>query len=271
MSTYDLYNLDCLEGLRNLDDCSVDMILTSPPYDNLRDYNGYVFDFHSIAKELSRVLKDGGVIVWVVGDSVKNGSESLSSFKQCIYFVEECGLKLTDTMIYRKLNYLPQNKKRYEQEFEYMFVFVKGKIKTFNPIMIPCKYAGVEAWGESSFYKDSSGELKGSKRVVIKDEKIKGNIFEYRVGSTERKKRKSKIKHPAVFPLDLARDMITSFSNEGDLVLDPFSGSGTTCIACLELGRKFKGYEISKDYYDSSIEEIKNFIENLNKKTIDKN
>lgn len=260
--SYNLYNSDCLLGLKNVIDNSVDMILTSPPYDNLRAYRGYNFDFENIALELSRVLKDGGALVWVVNDSVKNGSESLSSFKQALYFVEVCGLNLSDTMIYRKLNYMPQNKNRYEQEYEYMFLFTKGKLATFNPIRIPCKYAGVSGWGNSSYYKSDSGELKGHKKVVIGDDKIKGNIFEYRVGSTERKKRKgvSKVKHPAVFPLDLARDMISSFSNIGDLILDPFSGSGTSCLASLELDRNFLGFEISKDYYENSLLDIEFYL-----------
>lgn len=260
---YTLKNMDCLLGLKELESESVSMVLTSPPYDDLRKYKEYEFNFPEIAKELSRVLKVGGAIIWVVGDKTHNGSESLTSFKQAIYFVEECGLKLHDTMIYRKLNYMPQSKKRYEQEFEYMFCFVKGKINTFNALRIPCKYAGVEYWGENSEYDKGTDNLKKRNKGIIKEDKIKGNIFEYRVGSTERKKRGLEMSHSAIFPMDLAIDMISSFSNKGDLVLDCFSGSGTTCIASLELDRKFIGFEIAKEYYEDSLKEINKVIDKL--------
>lgn len=267
---YDLENCNCLDGLRNLESNSVDMILTSPPYDNLRSYQGYDFDFECIASELSRVLKDGGVIIWVTGDQVIKGSESLSSFKQAIYFVENCGLKLHDTMIYRKLNYMPQSKKRYEQEFEFMFCFVKGKIETFNGIRIPSKYAGVEYWGVNSEYEKGTDKIKKRKKGRINETKLHGNIFEYRVGSIERKKRGMEMIHSAIFPMDLALDMISTFSNEGDLILDPFSGSATSCLACMELGRRFKGYEISEKYYKDSLLEIENYIMKLDNRKEDK-
>lgn len=144
---------DCKEELKNINDNYVDLTITSPPYDNLRKYNGYEFDFENIAKEIYRVTKDGGVLIWIVADSTKNGSESGTSFKQALYF-KEIGFNLHDTMIYKKINYVPLNHNRYEQEFEYMFCFSKGKPKTFNPIKIPCKYAGQENWGKPTYYKD---------------------------------------------------------------------------------------------------------------------
>lgn len=241
-----------LDLIKNIETASIDMILTSPPYDNLRNYNNSLnwdFDiFKDLAKELWRVLKDGGVIIWVVGDKTSNGSETGTSFKQALYF-NEIGFKIYDTMIYRKLNYMPLTHKRYEQEFEYMFCFSKGKPKTFNPIMEKCKYAGTKAGGQ--LYK-TSDDTTTDVRYIVKDEKIKGNIFEYHTGQAYT----GKYKHPAMFPLDLALDQIKSWTNENDLVLDPFMGSGTTGVACKELNRNFIGMEIVDKYYDIACERI---------------
>ena len=145
-----IYNENCLDTMARMNDNFIDLTVTSPPYDNLRTYNGYSFDFESITKELYRVTKQGGVVVWVVGDATIKGSETGTSFKQALYF-KECGFNLHDTMIYRKQNYIPLTHKRYEQEFEYMFVFSKGKPKTFNPIMIECKTKGSKTKGRT-FY-----------------------------------------------------------------------------------------------------------------------
>jgi site-specific DNA-methyltransferase (adenine-specific) len=239
--------------MNQLPDGSVDLTVTSPPYDDLRKYNGYSFNFEKVAKELYRVTKDGGVVVWVVGDKTNKGSETGTSFKQALYF-KEIGFNLHDTMIYRKLNYTPLTHNRYEQEWEYMFVFSKGKPKTFNPIKIPTKYGGQETWGKSSYYKTDDGTLTERPKVVVNDMKIKGNIFEYRTGSTQT----GKIKHPAMFPEKLAEDHIISWSNEGDIVLDPFMGSGTTAKMAKLNNRNFIGFEISEEYVDIANQRIKN-------------
>jgi site-specific DNA-methyltransferase (adenine-specific) len=230
-----VYEGDCLEIMPTLADKSIDLVVTSPPYDNLRTYNGNsAFDFEGIAKELFRVTKYGGVVVWVVGDATINGSETGTSFRQALYF-KEIGFNLHDTMIYRKHNYTPLTHNRYEQEWEYMFCFSKGKPKTFNPIKTPCKYAGQRTWGNPTMYKDNSGELTQINGYVIGDTKIHGNIFSYQVGMAQT----GKINHPAMFPEQLATDHILSWSNEGDIVLDPFAGSGTTGVACINTNRKF--------------------------------
>ena len=213
---------DNVEKMKLMPSESVDLVVTSPPYDDLRNYDGTLnwnFDvFKKVADELYRVMKKGGTIIWVVADKTKNGSESGTSFRQALYF-NEIGFNIHDTMIYRKLNYTPLTHNRYEQEFEYMFCFTKGKPKTFNPIKIPCKYAGQETWGSPCFYKTDSDELTPVGKKRINAEKIKGNIFEYRTGSTTGS---GKYKHPAMFPLDLAKDQVKSWSNPGDVVLDPF-------------------------------------------------
>ena len=237
---------DNVEALRQFPSDFIDLTVTSPPYDNLRTYNGFTWDFEALAKELYRVTKPGGVVVWVVGDATVKGSETGTSFRQALYFKDVCGFNLHDTMIYKKQNYTPLTHNRYEQEWEYMFVFSKGKPKTFNPIKIPCKYAGQLTWGKPNMYKDNSGELTRVEQTVINDTKIKGNIFEYLVGSTQT----GKIKHPAMFPEALANDHIISWSNEGDVVLDPFMGSGTTGKMALLNNRKFIGVELSPEYVE---------------------
>lgn len=260
-----IYNCDCSDGLKKLDDNSIDLTVTSPPYDNLRDYDGYYFDFHTVASELYRVTKDGGVVVWVVSDSTINGSETGTSFKQALYF-KEIGFNLYDTMIYQKQNYIPLTHRRYEQSFEYMFVLAKGKPKSFNPIMVDCIGAGrVEKYGIG---RRKLLDKKQSMRVpnvttyeVTKDHKIHSNIFTYTCGGSDSG-------HPAVFPYQLAYDMVTSWSDIGDVVLDPFIGSGTTALACIESGRHYIGFEISKDYVDIAnmrIEKSKDKIDGLYK------
>jgi site-specific DNA-methyltransferase (adenine-specific) len=237
---------DCLEVMRQFEDGSVDMVLTSPPYDNLRTYKGYIFPFEAIARELFRVIKNGGVVVWVVNDATINGTETGTSFKQALFF-KEIGFNIHDTMIFKKRNPIPQiYRKRYNNEFEYMFVFSKGLVSTHNPIMIPCLHAGLELNGTT--YKNYSRHEQKREKMAnpVKEEKVKGNIWEYVVGKNlEDQEAKG---HPAPFPCELARDHISSWSNEGDIVLDPMCGSGTTCKAALQLGRSYIGIDISHEY-----------------------
>lgn len=241
---------DNVIGLRELPDESVDMVLTSPPYDNLRIYQSYSFAFEQLSDQLYRVLKKGGVIVWVVGDQTINGSESGTSFRQALHFMA-LGLKLHDTMIYRKENYIPLNHNRYDPEFEYMFVFSKGNPMSFNPIMQKTVWAGQtrntkNRTNASSFEKNSALRRR-DEDVTIGEQKMRGNVWSYQVGKN--KGSKDDIwQHPATFPEQLAIDHVMSWSQEGDIVLDPFMGSGTTAKACLLLNRKFIGYEISEDY-----------------------
>ena len=252
---YELLKGNCVDVMKSIPNNTIDLVVTSPPYDDLRKYNGYSFDFENIAKELYRVVKDGGIVVWVVGDSTKNGSESGTSFRQALYF-KEIGFSLYDTMIYQKQNYVPLTHRRYEQEFEYMFVLCKGtKPNTFNPIMIPCKYAGTETWGGVSFHKTNDSGLVSVGKKVIKDYKQHGNIFCYLTNKSKETKN-----HPAPFPEQLASDQIISWSNEGDLILDPFVGSGTTGKMALLHNRNFIGIDISQEYLDIAKERIEHII-----------
>ena len=248
---------DCAEKLKDIPDESIDLVVTSPPYDNLRQYKGYSFEFEKIAGELCRVIKTAGVIVWVVGDATINGSETGTSFRQALYF-KELGLNLHDTMIYQKADYQPKTHNRYEQSFEFMFCFSKGKPNVFNGIKDkPNKNSGDTIRGT---WRDQKGETHirsgriSHKRVA--DFGLRPNIW-----MIDQKKtiyRFGKVQHPAMFPLQLAKDHIISWSNEGDIILDPFMGSGTTGVAAIELSRKFIGIEIAPEYFEMAKTRIEN-------------
>lgn len=233
------------------DEC-IDLTVTSPPYDKLRQYNGFSFDLEGIVKELYRVTKNTGVVVWVVGDETSNGDESGSSFKQALKF-KELGFNLWDTMIYQKNQYPPNcmSQKRYAQVFEYMFVFSKGKVNTFNRIMRPNKLAGQKKASIPTAIVQRNGEIKryGKNRsLTYHNETVERNIWIYNTGGASGDKFNGK--HPAIFPEKLVKDHILSWSNEGDLILDPFVGSGTTCKVAKELNRNYIGIDISQEYID---------------------
>jgi site-specific DNA-methyltransferase (adenine-specific) len=249
-----IYNENCLVTMRAMNDSCIDFVLTSPPYDDLREYKGYSFDFENVSKELYRVLKGGGVIVWVVGDSTINGSETGTSFKQALFF-KEIGFNLHDTMIYYKINPIPRTHNRYEQYFEYMFVLSKGKPKTFNPIMIDKNYKSDRE--KQGMGRNPNGTIKYVNNVNDITTKIKGNVWEYYTGGFHTTSDKVAYSHPATFPEKLAQDHIMSWSNENDLVYDPFMGSGTTAKMCLLNKRRYIGSEISEEYYKISLERMK--------------
>ena len=242
---------DCREVMRDLIEkgVKVDLTVTSPPYDNLRTYNGtcdWSFDiFKDVAQCLYDIIADGGVVVWVVGDATINGSESGTSFRQALYF-KEIGFNLHDTMIYAKVNPIPQNHNRYEQSFEYMFIFSKGKPNIFNPIREDTKNAGkVFNWGNRKTLMDKKQcrRDRGAEFIKVAKKKIKNNIFVYSLGGVS-------TGCPAVFPERLANDHIISWCNEGDLVLDPFMGSGTTGKMAVLNNRRFIGIEKVEEYFN---------------------
>lgn len=242
-----IYHENCLETLDRLGSDRLDMTLTSPPYDDLREYNGYHFPVGAIAEGLYRATRPGGVVVWVVGDRTVNGDESLTSFKHAFAF-KDAGFKVHDTMIYVKNNPIPSDcGKRYRQAFEYMFCFSRGTPKTFNPLTEPTKSAGekikafrITQQGRGNVPAEDIGRQ-------IKTERKVNNIFTYNVG-TSSSKDKIAFEHPAIFPEQLAEDQISTWTNPGDLVYDCFMGSGTTAKAAHLLGRKWLGSEISLEY-----------------------
>jgi DNA modification methylase len=281
---------NCVDVLAKLPEEFIDLVVTSPPYDNIRKYNGYEFDCEKIAQALLRTMKQGGVVVWVVGDAVIDGSETGTSFRQALTFME-VGFKLHDTMIYEKnTSSFParRNGKRYTQIFEYMFVFSKGTPKTVNLICDkPNKWVGWTNWGKNTErgrdgvlnkkkdikpveltsprnniwryiplgYKDDPKDLPEFYRYVPvfeknekADEEIPSSIRRYVVGGKFGQKDDIAYEHPGTFPEHLAYDHIISWSNPGDIVLDPMCGSGTTGKVALKEKRLFFGIDISKDY-----------------------
>lgn len=243
----------------SIPDNFVDLTVTSPPYDDLRNYKGYSFDFENIAKELFRITKKGGVVVWVVSDKTDKGSETLTSFKQALFF-KEIGFNIHDTMIYAKENWVPLTHNRYEQQFEYMFILSKGKPNTFNPLTMPSIHSG-KTITRSQDNQNENKSVRGRKyKKVTSEEKRKPNIWTYKIGTNCTTKDKIAFKHPAIFPEQLAEDHILSWSNEGDLVFDCFNGSGTTCKMAYLNNRQFVGVDISQEYVNIANQRIHNIV-----------
>lgn len=241
---------DHVEVVKKFPDKCIDLTVTSPPYDDLRDYEGFSFNFENIAPELYRITKDGGVVVWVVGDKTIDGNETGTSFKQALYF-KELGFNLHDTMIYVKDPKYPRVN-GYGNSFDYMFIFVKNEIKTFNPIKRPTLNKG-----KNKLVTDRQKDgLLIPKRYNSPDESPLYNVWYYSSGYMKTTKDKMAYEHPAIFPDKLAADHILSWSNEKDIVLDIMCGSGTTCKMALRLNRKYIGVDISGKYCNLSREII---------------
>ena len=239
---------DCLAIMENMPSNSVDLTVTSPPYDNLRTYNGTLSGmaiwgehvWKKVIEYLYRVTKDGGVVVWVVQDQTNNGSESGTSFRHALAFMD-VGFRLHDTMIWYKTNPMPHiAQNRYTQAFEYMFVFSKGKPKTTNMMRVPTKYAGKVLKTHTT---NSESIRKPNRTKPTKDTRIRHNVWSGTLAGTN-------YGHPAIMQEYVAHDHIISWSNEGDTVLDPFMGSGTTGKMAKQLGRNFIGIELDKEYYE---------------------
>lgn len=247
MEIDNIYNMDCLEGMKQMEAESVDLTVTSPPYDNLRTYNGYCFDFENIARELYRVTKQGGVVVWVVGDATIDGNETGTSFRQALFF-KEIGFNLFDTMIYEKP---PRgavgNNQTYWQTFEYMFVLSKGQPKTINLIRDRKNLDSRE--GDNGTKRLVDGTLLNVSRGGYEEYGRRTNIWRYNIGKGHSTKDEIAFEHPAIFPESLAGDHIKTWSNEGDVVLEPFCGSGTTPKVARALHRHYIGFEISAEYF----------------------
>jgi DNA modification methylase len=260
---------DNVTVMRQMPDKCIDLTVTSPPYDNLRDYDNEVtwnFEkFKEIAKELFRITKPGGVVVWVVGDATINGSETGTSFKQALYFME-CGFNLHDTMIYEKNGAgAVGSNKCYLQNFEYMFVFSKGKIKTFNLIYDRENKVVGRMKTNANRNKFTADTGRKYREITTKKMGRRFNIWKYE--QTQGHDAYSK-KHPAPFPETLAADHIISWSNEGDLVLDPFMGSGTTAKMALLNGRNYIGIDISEEYCKIARQRVEDVLEHIPEKNI---
>lgn len=239
---HQIFNAKSNELLKEFPTECIDLVVTSPPYDDLRDYEGVVswnFDiFKEIAQELYRVMKRGGVVVWVVGDKTVDGNKSLTSFKQALYF-QKIGFDIYDVIIYEKAGSGPPHPNRYFNSFEYMFVLSKGKPKTINIIKDkPNKWAGQTTYGEVT-RREKDGSLTNKGKKVINEFGVRTNIWRYANGKGFSTTDEIAYEHPAIFPEKLVKDHITSWSNPGDIVLDPFGGSGTTAKVAHLMGREW--------------------------------
>lgn len=255
---YDLKHGDCELLIENLNDNSVDMVITSPPYDNLRTYNGIIktwsFEkFKCIANELYRIVKFGGVIVWIVNDSVVNRSETGTSFKQALYFLE-CGFNLHDTMIWEKDGFSFPDNNRYRNVFEYMFVLSKGVPSTSNLIADRInKHANEKIHKTERQFDGSIKKLVNNNLKTVHEKGVRYNVW--RIPAEKH----NVWKHPAIFPVKLVQDHILTWSNPLDTVLDPFMGSGTTCIACMNTNRNFIGMELNDEYFEIAKRRIEEY------------
>lgn len=259
---------DAAERLKEIKSESIDMVLTSPPYDNLRAYKGYSFNFEIIAEQLFRVIKPGGIIVWVVQDGTVKGEKTGTSFKQALYF-KTLGLALHDTLIYQRQGICGEFKGRFRTDHEYVFVLRKHgcpHICNKHLIKIQSKHPNKVYRGTTQREQDGTTRTleRGRSGVLIGEFKNRGTVWDYGVPNAEKGMTKDqrliKSQHPATFPDQLANDLIICWSNPGDTVLDPFLGSGTTGVAALQLGRKFIGIEISEQYIDIAGQRLKGFV-----------
>lgn len=244
---------DNCEVMRQMPSESIDLVVTSPPYDDLRTYGGHSWDFYGVAWNLKRLLKPGGVIVWVVADATKDGSETGTSFRQALHF-QSIGLNLHDTMIYQKNSYPFPPTNRYYQQSEYMFVFSKSAPRTFNGLTQPT------LWRKDtdilSTTRQADGTTKEMQYEKGKQFRLLDNVWRLDTGFMRTTDDKIAFNHPAMFPEALARDHILSWSSEGDVVLDPFSGSGTTAKMAMHTGRQAIGIEINEKYCEIAVKRL---------------
>ena len=247
---------DCVEVLSKFPSGCIDLTLTSPPYDNLRDYKEFSFDFEEIASQLYRVTKSGGVVVWVIGDSTKNGSETGSSFRQALYF-KELGFNIHDTMIYQKSGFAYPSTTRYHQIFEYMFVFSKGRPNTFNSIK---DKPNKTQYTFSKKRRKKDGTMtheNDTSRIQVAPFGMRTNVWKYTTGRGNSTKDEIAYQHPAIFPEKLCTDHIKTWTNPENIVLDPLMGSGTTIKIAKQLNRHFIGIDISEEYCNIARERLK--------------
>ena len=250
---------DNITYLKTLPDECIDFVITSPPYDELRDYNGYKLDLHGLGIELLRVLKDGAICVMVIQDSTKDFAKSLTSFRTIVDWCDNIGFRLFECNIYnRQGTEGAWWKKRFRVDHEYMPIFLKGKRPQYfdkENIKIPSKHGGKVMTGAN--IRTKNGQT-GSRKVKINPTKCPGTVMSF--GNTCGGESKLKSKHPAVFPNMLAYDMIECFCPKDGIVIDPFNGSGTTTLAAKCLGRKYIGIDVSEEYNQIARERLETEI-----------
>ena len=238
---------DCVEVMDSWPEGCVDLVVTSPPYDMLRNYRGFAFDSKAVIAALFRVIRPGGVVVWVIGDSIKKGSRTLTGYLHAFQFRRQ-GFNIHDIMIWQKKNPMYAQRRAYVSCFEYVLVCTRGAPDTFNPLRTPTVSGAVPFVAGA---RGRDGVLK-SVRGMHNEEKVLTNIWEYAVGRGGTTRDDVAFEHPALFPEKLAADHIVSWSNPGDLVVDPMCGASTTGKMALMNGRRYVGIDVSEEYIDVS-------------------
>ena len=248
--------IDCVEGMKKIPDNSIDLVVTSPPYDGIRNYNGFNYDLHAAGKEIHRVLKDGGIAVMVIQDQTKNFGKTLTSFRTIVDWVDNIGFKLFENVIYRKFGAEGAWwNKRFRVDHEYMPIFLKGeRPQYFNkePLKIPSKHGGKTMTGGGT--RLTNGVRIATRSITINPTKCRGTIWEYMTAGDGTR---LKHQHPATFPDRLPYDFIQCFCPPEGVVLDPYVGSGTTVLSAIQLNRNYIGMDISKDYCDLAEKRIR--------------
>jgi DNA modification methylase len=251
-----VYCGDCVQLMTEMPENCIDLVVTSPPYDGIRDYNGAIkFDLHKTGEQVFRVLKDGGIAVLVIQDQTINYGKTLTSFKTIIDWCDNIGFKLFETVIYRKNGSEGAWwTKRFRVDHEYMPIFLKGdKPNYFNkdPLKVPSIHGGKMMTGSGA--RKTNGETQKTVTRKINKMKCRGTVWDYLMAGD---KNPLKRMHPAVFPDAIPYDFIQCFCPEDGIVLDPFSGSGSTLAMAKKLGRNYLGFDIVSDYCDLAVKRL---------------
>ena len=254
---------DCLNIMKKIEENTFDLIVFSPPYDSLRKYNDYTFDLKKTGEQIFRVLKDGCLCAMVIQDQTKNFGKSLTSFRTAVDWVDRIGFKLFETVIYRKhgIEGAWWNK-RFRVDHEYIHLFLKGeKPRYFNkdPLRIPSKHGGKTMVGSGN--RKTDGTTTKTTTIHVNKMKCRGTVWDYLNAGD---KNKLKQQHPAVFPDKIPYDIISCFSPVKGLVLDPFVGSGSTCVMAKKLDRFYTGIDISSKYIEIAKKRLKEVQMELN-------
>jgi site-specific DNA-methyltransferase (adenine-specific) len=243
------YCMDCIEGMAKLPEGSVDLMVTSPPYDRIRSYTGFTCDLHETGGLVFRALKEGGIAVMVLQDQTRDFAKSMTSFRTILDWCDEIGFRLFETVIYRKHGSEGAWwKRRFRVDHEYMPIFLKGKRPGYfdkEHLKVPSKHGGKVLTGSGN--RRTDGGTNPAVKRRINPLKCRGTVWDYLMAGD---KDPLKRKHPAPFPDQIPLDLIQCFCPPGGIVLDPFMGSGSTAVAAKRLDRRFIGFEISKEYCD---------------------
>lgn len=257
-----IINEDCVEGMKKIPDESIDLVVTSPPYDNLRSYQGYEFDLHKTGEQIHRVLKEGGICAMVIQDQTKDFGKSLTSFRTILDWCDSYGFKLFENVIYRKHGTEGAWwKQRFRVDHEYIPIFLKGKKPQYfnkEPLKIPSKHGGKTMTGSGN--RKTDGKTTKTVTREINLTKCRGTVWDYlNAGDKDKLKRE----HPAVFPDKIPYDIINCFCPEEGIVLDPFIGSGSTAVQAKLLNRSYIGFDISKEYCKLAEKRLKTVQDSL--------